>query len=202
MPSQDLFLPVHVIWEAYPATTFRERLLEARRPDPPKPDPEHAWLAKLLESKADRSVGEVATGVSFFDIDDDGRATKYKWADGFRAINESDYPRKSTDRVRIIYVDMKSEELFDSDVIDKLAFQYLIEPNFFFDHFLPSLSCDKPIQFEGKDLTWPSPIPSQHRYFRLKDCRGRNISATFFKDGSKKTGMWPLRRIAASLNIE
>jgi len=156
--------------------------------------PEYAWLAALLEDRPNPSPGDTETEVSVFDVDSDGRVPDPK----FGPLPHLNYasawlqsPRKPDNHVRIIYVRIENEDLFNTTIIDILAMEYNLEPKFFFDHFLPSLWSDRRLAFNGRPLSWVPPVPSRHQYLRFKNCEGRNISAAFIctdMTGANKTG--------------
>lgn len=154
--------------------------------------PEYAWLASRLENRHDLLPRDKRTEVSVFDVNSDGRVLDPKFGSDPRLGPEwLRSPRKLDDRVRIVHIGIENEDVFNTTIIDALAMEYNLNPTFFLDHFLPSLSSDRRIMFEDQSLSWVPPDPSQHQCLRLKDCEGRNISAAFVCadiTGAYKTG--------------
>jgi hypothetical protein len=154
--------------------------------------PEYAWLSTLLSDRPHLLPNDIRTEVSVFDVDFDGRVPNPQFGPlpdpTFEWLQKS---RNPSDRVRILYIGIENEDLFDTTIIDALAMKYNLDPIFFLDHFLPSLWSDRRIVFKNQPLSWVPPVPSEHVYLRFKDCEGRNISAAFVCTdikGADKTG--------------
>jgi hypothetical protein len=167
-------------------------------------NPEAAWLSDFLTPPAEPMFPpRFETQLTIVDINSNGRQVqdRLRWKrfpfDWEKASSElSDIAtrgRADDTRVRIIHVGLQTEnkEDIDTRVIDKLALELRISEDFFFDHFFPSLPCDRKITWAGHSLSHTPLAPSARRYFRLKDHEGSNISAVFIaagKDFSLRTG--------------
>jgi hypothetical protein len=157
--------------------------------------PERKWLFDFLEPRS-VTLSELRNSeVSVYDIDSDGRADWEVSVNGRPQRSPSPLAmvqreRPEGTRARIIHVGIAHEDHFDTTTVEALATKVELESEFFLDHFLPSLPCDRKIMHEGEELHWVPPVPSAHRFFRLKDCEGRNISVAFLKsyDESEHTG--------------
>lgn len=173
-----------------PVRSFQELVQRYAGPD----RPEYSWLATLLEDRPHLLPIDTKTEASVSDVDSDGRVPNPRFGPGPNPNYASEWfqsSRKPDDRVRIVYIGIENEDVFDTTIIDALAIKYNLDPTFFFDHFLPSLMSDRRIVFNNQPLSWGPPVPLQHEYLRFKDCEGRNISAAFVctdMTGANKTG--------------
>lgn len=145
---------------------------------------ENQWLSKILQHRQISPQELQDTQVSVVDILSDGSARNLG-ASAFKvkmSIPEQlamvENEREKDTRARIVYVGIEHEDTFNTKTIEALP----VGRNFLLDHFLPSLRCDQKIKYDGEELSRIAPLPSEHQYFRLKDCKGRNISAQFLEN--------------------